>query len=377
MPAHELIAPPSPVGYPAPFWFLEFFKVFGFTLHVVPMNLWYAGAILAAVLSTLGKDNARIIGHHIARMLPFALAFGINFGVIPLLFVQVAYHRVFYPATILMAWPWFSVFWLVMVAYFALYMHRLTIEGYKYPKIGKASGWLAGGIFLLVGFFFANALSLTTSVDRWWGIFKRANVAGAATGLALNAGDPTLIPRWLFMFALAITTTAAYIVVDGAYLSGKESEDYRRYAGKFAAVLYTAGLLLYVAFGSWYIFGTRSFAFPLALKNPVMMVIFPLTAISPGLPLLLVVLQRNRPVRRLAALTGLAQYGVIVLNAISRQWLQNVELAPYLDPAQHPVNQQTSALIVFLIVFVLGLAIIAWMLSKIRGIAESPVPEVE
>ena len=32
---------------PAPFWFIQFFKVLGFTLHAVPMNLWYAGAILA------------------------------------------------------------------------------------------------------------------------------------------------------------------------------------------------------------------------------------------------------------------------------------------------------------------------------------------
>lgn len=222
MDPHALVAPPSPLGYPAPFWFLELFKVFGFSLHVMPMNLWYAGALLAAILSTFGRGNARLVGHHIARALPFALAFGINFGIIPLLFMQVAYHRVFYPATVLMAWPWFAVFWLVMIAYFALYLHRLTITGYRYPKLGRAGGWLAGGVFVLVGFIFANALSLMTRVDHWWDIFKHANVAGAATGAALNTGDPTLIPRWLFMFALAVTTTAAYIMVDAAYLSTRE-----------------------------------------------------------------------------------------------------------------------------------------------------------
>src|SRR5689334_9101656 len=129
MDPRQLIAPPSPLGYPAPFWFIEFFKVLGFSLHVGPMNIWYAGALLAAVLGTRGRGNARIVGQHIGRALPFMLAFGINFGIVPLLFLQSAYHQFFYPATILMAWPWFAVFWLVMIAYFGLYLHRLTIEG--------------------------------------------------------------------------------------------------------------------------------------------------------------------------------------------------------------------------------------------------------
>lgn len=365
MDPHALVAPPSPVGYPAPFWFLELFKVFGFSLHVVPMNMWYAGAILAAVLSTMFRGNARIVGHHIARVLPFALAFGINFGIIPLLFIQVAYHRVFYPATVLMAWPWFLVFWFVMTGYFALYLHRLTVEGYRYPGLGKAAGWLAGGIFLVVGFIFANALSLMTNVGGWWGIFARSNVAGAATGVALNFDDPTLIPRWLFMFTLAITTTAAYISVDTAYLSHRESDDYRRYAGRFAFVMYSIGLLMFVGMGSWYMFGTRPFAFPLALKTPVMQIIFPLTAVSPGLPWLLIVLQWKRPVRTLAALAGFAQYGVVLLNAISRQWLQNVELAPYADPTKHPVVTQTGGIIVFLALFVIGLGIVGWLIYKV------------
>ena len=30
---------------PAPLWFVQFFKVLGFTLHMVPMNLWYAGLL--------------------------------------------------------------------------------------------------------------------------------------------------------------------------------------------------------------------------------------------------------------------------------------------------------------------------------------------
>jgi hypothetical protein len=365
MDPHALIPPTNPIGYPTPFWFIELFKVLGFSLHVAPMNLWYAGTLIAAIFGIFGRGNAKVVGQHVARALPFALAIGINFGVIPLLFMQVAYYQFFYPATILMAWPWFSVFWMVMVAYFAVYMYRLAIYRDVPSRIGGLSAWLASGIFIIVGFIFANAMSMLTHTKGWGSIFMRGNIAGAATGLALNTSDPTLIPRWLFMFGIALTTTAAFILLDAAFLSGRDTDDYRRYASRFASILYTIGLLWFAGIGSWYIFGTRPFALPLAMDNPIMRIVFPLTAISPGLPWLLILLQRKGPSRKLAMLTGFAQFGVIAFNAFSRQWLQNVELAPYADLASTPVHPQTSALIVFLLLFAIGIALIAWMLGKV------------
>jgi len=362
---HDLAAPPSPLGYPTPFWFIEIFKVLGFSLHVAPMNLWYAGTLLAVTLGTFGHGHAKIVGHHVARVLPFALAFGVNFGIIPLLFMQVGYYQFFYPATVLIAWPWFMVFWIVMTAYFSIYLYKLAIEGRGPVNVGWKLGWLAAGAFIVVGFIFTNALSLVAGPARWWSIFRGSNIAGAATGLALNLTDPTLIPRWLFMFSLAITTTAAFVIIDAAFLSDKDEEDYRRYAARFALALYSVGLLLFIGFGSWYIFGTRWFAVPLAIKSPVMRIIFPLTMISPGLPWLLLALQRNGPIRKLAALTGVAQFGLIALNAISRQWLQNVELSPYVDLVARPLDLQIGAIIVFLVLLVAGLGLVAWMLAKV------------
>jgi hypothetical protein len=55
-------------------------------------------------------------------------------------------------------------------------------------------------------------------------------------------------------------------------------------------------------------------------------------------------------------LTGLAQFGVLALNAISRQVLQNIELSRFLDVTAEPVNLQLSPLIVFLVLLSLGWA---------------------
>ncbi len=363
MDPQALSAPASPLGYPTPFWFIELFKVLGFSLHVAPMNLWYAGTVVAVVLGAFGRGHAKTVGHHIARVLPFALAFGINFGIVPLLFVQVAYHQFFYPATVLIAWPWFAVFWIVMVGYFLVYLYKLALEGKGPVRWSLRGGWLAAGAFVLVGFIFANAMSLMTSPDNWWALFKGANVAGAASGIALNLHDPTLVPRWLFMFAIALTTTAAFVVVDAAFLSHKDGDDYRKYAARLAAQLYSVGMLLFIGFGSWY-FGTRAFAFHAAMENPVMRIIFPLTMVSPGLPWLLIVLQWKDPTSRLAALVGVTQFVMIALNAVSRQWLQNVELRRYADLAARPVTLQLSGLLVFLGLFLAGLALVAWMFWK-------------
>ena len=49
-----LVDQASAAGIPAPFWFVEFFKVLGFTLHMVPMNLWYAGLLVALGLHLRG-----------------------------------------------------------------------------------------------------------------------------------------------------------------------------------------------------------------------------------------------------------------------------------------------------------------------------------
>ena len=58
----EPIDPITLPGLPAPFWFVQFFKVLGFTLHLVPMNLWYAGMVLAVWLHFRGSEHGKRFG---------------------------------------------------------------------------------------------------------------------------------------------------------------------------------------------------------------------------------------------------------------------------------------------------------------------------
>lgn len=361
----ELIGPSSPLGYPAPYWFLVLFKVLGFTLHLVPMNLWYAGIVLAMLLHWRGDEQARRLSSRLMQQMPIIIALGVNFGIVPLLFIQVAYYKVFYPATILMAWPWFSVIVLLTLAYYGVYIYVIGLRENRLTRRRQIVGWVTALLFIVMGFLFSNAFSLMTNVEAWPALWQRTSVAGAPLGLALNTSDPTLWPRWLMVFGLALTTTAAYVVVDAAFFARQESDDYKRRAVQVALRVYTVGLVWFAAAGSWYVFGTwRTDVREMMLSGPLM-ILTGVTAIGPGLPWLLILGQRRGVKRGLAAATALAQFLVLALNAISRQIVQNAELSRFLDVRAEPVVIQWSPLVLFLLAFVVGLGIVAWMLSRL------------
>ena len=357
-------------GMPAPIWFVQFFKVLGFTLHAVPMNLWYAGLLVALFLHLRGGEHGRRFGGRLLRQMPVIVAVGVNLGIVPLLFVQTAYYNVFYPATILMAWFWLAIIALLIPAYYGIYAYAWGCKNdeKEMPYWRIAAGWCAAVFFLAIGFLFVNGLSLMDHVDRWPELWKDHSMAGAALGTALNVGDVTLWPRWLLMLGLALQTTAAWLLFDAEWLTGNSvGEDYRRWAWGFAKKLYTVGLLWFAAAGSWYVFGSWSaelresmFGWPL-----VALAVGP--AISPGLPWLLILFGGWLPAKRaVAAFVLLGQFGVLGINAVSRQVVQNLNLKPYWDVYSQPVDVQWGPLVMFLVVFVIGVGVVGWMIAQIR-----------
>ncbi|MCL6641739.1 MAG: hypothetical protein K6T71_00235 [Candidatus Bipolaricaulota bacterium] len=368
----ELIGPPSPLGYPAPYWFLVTFKVLGFTLHMVPMHLWFVGILLAMIFAQRGDVHAQRWSARLMRQMPVIIALGINFGIVPLLFTQVAYYRVFYPATILMAWPWFLIIMFLTFAYYGVYIYVTGLkDGAKLTTLKRAAGWVSAILFVAISFLFSNGFSLMTHLSAWPELWQETSVAGAPLGTGLNTSDPTLWPRWLMMFGLALTTVAAYTVFDAGVFARRESPEYRRWAANFALKFYTVGLIWFAVMGSWYLSTWPADARDQMLSSPLI-ILTALAALGPGLPWLLIFFQRRQITQALAILTGLAQFGVLALNAISRQIVQNIELGKFLDVTAEPVNLQLSPLIVFLVLFVAGLGVVVWMVGKVWQAERQP-----
>jgi hypothetical protein len=361
----QLIGPSSALGAPAPYWFLVFFKVLGFTLHTAFMHVWFAGSIVALLLGRSGSMHSQLLSARLLRRMPIVVAYGVNFGIVPLLFTQVAYYKVFYPATILMAWPWFSIFVLLTVAYYGTYLYAGGLhEESRITPLRHAAGWTAAVLFLVIGFLFTNAFSLMVNVAAWPHLWLTSSVAGAPMGTALNLGDPTLWPRWLMMFGIALTTTAAYIAIDAGLFAAEAPVAYRQWARGLALKLYSFGVFWFACAGSAYLA-----TWPVELRDAAFsgwrVALMLLTALAPGLPWLLLMQQsRSGEKRALTWTVGIAQFGVLALNAVSRQVVQNLQLGRFVDVVSEPVNLQWSPLLSFLVLFVAGLAVIIWMLRK-------------
>ncbi|HEY4759284.1 MAG TPA: hypothetical protein VIH42_01755, partial [Thermoguttaceae bacterium] len=237
----------------------------------------------------------------------------------------------------------------------------------------RAAGWVSAIFFIVIGFIFANGLSLMDHVDRWEEIWSNNNVAGAATGLGHNVGDPTLWPRWLMMFGLALGTTAVWMLVDMGFLYRNASDEFKAWAWNYAKKLYTLSMIWAAAAGTWYVFGTWSAELYKAMFTFPLIVLTVLTALAPGLPWIMIVTEKSCPAKRpLIAGIAVAQFGVLAINAISRQVVQNINLGKVFDVFSQKVDVQWGPMAMFLIAFVLGLGVVAWMIVQVVKASSNP-----
>jgi hypothetical protein len=373
-----LVDASTAVGLPAPVWFIELFTWLGFCLHLVPMNLWLAGILLSMLLALLKSEHGRRFSARLMAQMPVIMAVGINFGIVPLLFIQVGFSQIFYPATILMAWFWFLVIVFLLPAYYGVYVYAsgLAGQGAAMPRWKRCCGWLSAALLVVIGFTFANAMSLMENVKAWPDLWQRHSFHGAALGTALNCTDLRLWPRWLLMFGLALSTTAAWLVLDAAWFARRESPAYCAWAKDFAWKLYAVGAVWFAVAGAVYSLGTWTPETRHAMFLSPWVLLTLLTAAAPAGVWAMLWLDCKRegattprvlPARGWAALVGLAQFGVLGLNAASRQVVQHLEIGPYFNILSHSQRTETqwAPLLVFLLVFVLALAAVAWMIYQI------------
>ncbi len=200
-------------GLPAPFWFIQFFKIVGFVLHCLPMSIWFVGLPMALLFLCIGRRNARRYAKRLFKELPVLMALGINFGIVPLLFIQTAYYKAFYTSTVLMACHWLMVIILVGLAYYALYGCSFLVERGKTRKLFFC-GLFATACLWGVSLIFASQWTLMESPDQWQGIWEKTNEAGAVSGWGTYWRSPLVFLRWGMTLGVAVITFAFWTIFD-------------------------------------------------------------------------------------------------------------------------------------------------------------------
>lgn len=343
-----VMPPVDPAGLPAPAWLLQILLVFTFILHILAMNLLAGGTAIMAFSLYKGKTSPfhAELAQRLSKALPVTMSLTITLGIAPLLFVQVLYGQAFYTAAVLMAWPWLSVVALVLLAYYGLYLVQFRPDWLR--RWVTPIAWLSAIFILVVGLLYTHNATLTLAPEKWATMY-----AASAAGLHLNWSDRTLIPRYLHFMVAAFAVCGLGIALLGL-LARKRGENWGDEAVRYGAKWFIGATLLQLAVGLWFLFSLpNNFMQSFIGGNMAHTLILWLGVVSAVLAMLVV----NRSVPGAVLLTVVA----VALMSITRHSLRQLYLAPHLDVNTMPVNPQWTVFFIFVVLLVVGLAVVGWM----------------
>ncbi|GAB4333951.1 MAG: hypothetical protein Kow0089_02920 [Desulfobulbaceae bacterium] len=336
---------PVPDTLPVPWGWFKLLLLLTLFMHIILMNVMLGTAFIALVNHCRGSAPNPLT-RDISRKLPMAIAFTVNFGVAPLLFVQVLYGHFLYTSSVLMANYWLLVIGLLITGYYMAYIYN-----YRYDALGGSGLPVIGyAVFALlaIGFFMSNNFTMMMEPETWVRYFEHP------TGLLLNLGDPTLFPRYLHFMTAAVA-------VGGLSLALFYEFRLRRGDEEASSLVRTGcnwfGYATIVNFGlGFWFYGTlppavRSTSHTAGLLiGLLLIVVVVLGAFS------IVYSLRGRVMGTLY--TALPTVFVMILV---RDLVRTAYLRPYFSVSDLEVVPQYSPFFLFLVFFAGGLYLVYWM----------------
>lgn len=330
-------------------WF-QFFLMLTFPLHLVAMNAML-GCGLVAFISHLYPGRAHHeLSHQLAKALPFLVAFTVNLGVAPLLFVNVIYGHLLYSSTVLMGLYWLAVIPLMIIAYYLAYIYD-----FSFKKLGNLAMFVllaAVALLLAVGFIFSNNMTMMISPASWSRWFTTPG------GTLLNLADPTLMPRYLHIITGSLAVGGLFTALYAKTVLQSDPE-VSEAGQKLGMQLFSWLTLLQLGLGSWFL---------LALPKQTMLRFMGGGTIATGLLAVGILLSAATLVtgfKRQVLPTLWLTLPLVYVMSFMRDVVRGNFLAPYFDPTTVPVQLQWSPLVLFIVTLVLGLAVIVWMLMQL------------
>jgi hypothetical protein len=327
-----------------------------FPLHLFAMNAMLGTALSAFICHLLPERPYRELSHELSKALPFMVAFTINLGVAPLLFVNVLYGHLLYTSTVLMGLFWLAVVPLLIIAYYLAYIYDFSFE-----KLGNMAMYAVLAVLLLlmsVGYIFSNNMTMMISPVSWLRWFTTPG------GTLLNLTDPVLMPRYLHMMTGSLAVGGLCVALYSSTVL-KHNTAVANAGTRLGMQLFTWLTALQVLVGTWFL---------LTLPGEVMKRFMGNNMFSTGLlatGILLAVATLISGYRRKVMGTLWLTIPLVFVMSFMRDSVRGGYLTPYFDVSKAPANMQWSPLIFFLVTLVLGLVVIIWMISKLPTFRKS------
>jgi len=268
---------------------------------------------------------------------------------------------------VLMAWFWFAVVPLLIVAYLTAYL--LAFQGQRLGARELPAAWLMAGLFVIIGFIYSNNMSLMLRPEAFLQIYR-----ADGGGTSLNLADPTVIPRYLHMLVGAIAVAGLMIAVVG-YIRRQADRAFGDWAMSYGTRWFVGATCLNIVVGIWFL---------AAQPTATLMRFLGGNAAASGLFILGIVLalaalmmafasmyspQPHRPLQGAA----IALVLTLVMMALVRDQVRRAALeASGFEPAPW-VAPQWGVIALFAVLLVIALAAVAWMviaLARGKGVAE-------
>jgi len=329
-------------------WF-QFLLLLTFPIHLLAMNAMLGSLAVGVIQHFKNDETGRKLAHRIAVMLPLVIAFAVNFGVAPLLFVQVLYGQFMYTSSVLIGIFWILVIPILIIAYYGAYLYD-----FKFSGLGAAGKWV--GVFVLIlllciGYFFSNNMLLMTLPDQFAQYFQNRD------GSMLMSGHPAFLPRYLHMMAGSIAVGGLFVVLLGKFRADADPELAERAASVGLRTFFVM-TLINVGFGTWYL---------VSLEKAQMMIFMGRNMAATAsfvLALLLVIMVLVASYKKRFWPTFGATIALVYLMSFMRAWLRSDLLSEYFNLGQLVVEPQYSPMIFFFVCLVGGLVCVGWLIAK-------------
>ena len=340
---------PTPDSIPAHRAWFEFFLILTFMLHLLFMNTMVGSGIIAFfyALRRPSKPNLDALQKDIAQKLTFVIAFTINLGVAPLLFLQVLYGQFLYVSSLLMGVFWLSGVGLLIVAYYIAYLFKFRFDRLQHLRIY----FLGATVLLLmtIGFLFTNNMTLMLSPSVWIQYFNNPH------GTLLNLGDPTLWPRFFHFMTASVAIGGLFIALTWRR---KERQGIPQASENIILGMkwFTGASIIQIALGIWFLFSLPASVRALFWGGSGLHTFVLITGFAGAL--IVIGCGHKHKVLPAAIVTLLTVLDMIIL----RDLVRSAYLQPYFRISDLKVIAQVSPLILFLVTLGIGLGAIVYIL---------------
>ncbi len=345
---------PSPDAIPVHWFWLHLLLTFTTFLHFVAMNIMLGAGFIAFASPFWRGKEVMPLNSHIAKTLPYTIAFTINLGVAPLLFLQVLYGQFLYTSSILMAVYWLSIVGLLIISYYAAYIYRLMED-----RSGLGRLYIGTAVVLLLGvsLLFSNNVSIMQMPEVW------ARYFSDRTGWLMNLADPALIPRYLHFIASAVAIGGLAIALYFEIRKRRGAVDGDEWI-KLGCKWFTVATIINFGFGFWFLGALPEAAYnPATISGKIffIMIVGSVATIIPSVA--------YAQTGRIIPATAWALVTVLLMT-LARDILRLTYLEPYFKLSDLPYIPQYSPFIVFLLAFVGGIYLVGWMLKTVWNAKE-------